>query len=308
MTVRILIVDEDNNLISLIKNIIRKKFDGYKIITASNPEEAFSLLNRMKFQIVLTGIIMKGMTVLELIEQIKKKNHDTCVIIMGSYEEVFYKEALEKGADDFVVNPSEEFLIRIQRVLRDRKEKERYRTEAITDELTGLYNLRYFRSRLKSEIECACSAVHPLSLIIFDIDNFKTYNNMYLQSGGNNILMQVSHAVRSCLRKTDCAFRYGGDEFAAILSDTTRLESFVIVRRIRNRIKKYPFSPENGKKCRVTLSIGVAEYYPNEESSEFVKRAEQSLVNAKQNGKDAVCSDGEIIMAGGMKAMRSDKK
>jgi len=174
-----------------------------------------------------------------------------------------------------------------------RANEKKYRTLSITDGLTKLYNGRYFYQQLRTEIERANRYQHPLTLLFLDIDNFKNYNDTYGHLEGDEVLVRLGEVMLQCLRKTDIAFRFGGEEFTAILPETEGEAAVVLAQRIRKEFKKERFYPQEGAIVQVTVSVGVAQYSFEEQFSSFLKRADKNMYRAKQGGKDRVFFDQE---------------
>jgi len=290
MNVRILIVDDDDTVRYLMNEFI-ETVGGYRTSTASDAEEAIALLDANNdFQVVITDIMMPGMDGLELTEKIKKDYDPDVIVMTGFSGDYSYEDAIDKGASDFVFKPVrvEELLLRIKRVLRERTLKKELQALAITDGLTRLYNSRHFYNELEAEATRSVRYNHTLSLLIFDIDNFKLYNEKYLHMGGDKVLSRMGQIVRSCLRRTDSAYRYGGDEFTVILPETNGLEAITVARRIKSSVAAEDFVPENGKSVKISISMGVTEYCPDEKLSAFIKRADRALLTSKQQGRDKI--------------------
>lgn len=172
-----------------------------------------------------------------------------------------------------------------------RESESRYREMSIIDDLTQLYNSRHFYRELQAEIDRVNRYGEPLTLLLLDLDNFKAFNDAYGHVEGDEVLMRLGHVVKRCLRQTDSAYRYGGEEFTVILPVTTGKDGFVTAERIRREFKKEPFSPEPGKRVHVTVSIGLAQYEPNETMRAFVQRVDQLMYQGKKRGKDQVRTD-----------------
>ena len=171
------------------------------------------------------------------------------------------------------------------------KSERRYRELSIVDDLTQLYNSRHFYFQLKIELDRSNRYEQPLTLLLLDLDNFKAFNDAYGHVEGDQVLMRLGQVVKRCLRETDFAFRYGGEEFTVILPMTTSADGAVTAERIRTEFKKETFSPAPGQDVHVTVSIGLAQYKPQEEMKAFVHRVDQLMYQGKKNGKNRVCSD-----------------
>jgi diguanylate cyclase (GGDEF)-like protein len=178
---------------------------------------------------------------------------------------------------------------RVEEALRE--SEERYRELSIVDALTQLYNSRYFYNQLRMEIDRADRYEQPLTLLLLDIDNFKAFNDTYGHVEGDQVLSLFGQVVKRCLRKTDSAYRYGGEEFTIILPMTKREDGVVTAERIRAEFKKENFSPVAGEDVHMTVSIGIAQYKPQEDVEAFIRRVDRLMYQAKKNGKDRVYSE-----------------
>jgi len=165
-------------------------------------------------------------------------------------------------------------------------------TLAITDGLTGLYNHRYFYNKIVEEILRSNRYNHPLSLIIADIDNLKSFNDTYGHTGGDSLLKTFTETIKANVRDTDIVARYGGDEFALLLPETDLKAAMEMAERIRSQIhvRSY-FQKELPANADISASFGVAEFSLHGESEkELVKRADKALYEAKKTGRNRVVS------------------
>jgi len=178
---------------------------------------------------------------------------------------------------------------RIEEALRE--SENRYRELSIVDDLTQLNNSRNFYIQLKIELDRTNRYVQPLTLLLLDLDNFKIFNDAYGHVEGDQVLSRLGQVVKRCLRETDFAYRYGGDEFTVLLPMTTSTDGAVTAERIRTEFKKETFSPAPGQDVHVTVSIGLAQYKTKEEMKAFVHRVDQLMYQGKKNGKDRACSE-----------------
>ncbi len=296
MDARILIVDDDAAIRDSMHEFIQMA--GYESITAETAEDALLLLETDSVDVVVTDIMLPGMDGLELTDRIKK-NHDIDVIVMTGYSgDYSYEEAVSKGASDFVFKPVrfEELMLRLRRVLKERRltqERihmlEKLKKLSITDGLTKLYNSRYFYSQLKIEIDRTSRYQRPLSLLLLDIDKFKEYNDNYGHLEGDKVLVRLGQVIKTCLRKMDSAYRYGGEEFTIILPETEGDEAATVAERIRSAVELERFYPVNeNDTISISVSIGVTEYIWQEEIAVFVQRADKAMYQSKQSGRNRV--------------------
>lgn len=171
-----------------------------------------------------------------------------------------------------------------------RESEKRYRELSVTDGLTGLYNQRHFYQRLQGEMERAHRYDNPLSLILLDLDDFKKFNDGYGHLEGDKVLEKFAETILRCMRKTDSAFRYGGEEFIILLPETRSDQASVIAERIRHEFKTQLFYPcADGIPISKTVSIGIAEYKSAEDPITLIDRADKAMYSAKKKGKDQLC-------------------
>ena len=291
----VLIVDDDQAILESMNEYLQ--LSGFRSYTAESAENGLEILRKKDIQVVVTDIMLPGMDGLELTDRIKS-DYDIDVIVMTGYSgDYSYEEAINKGASDFVFKPVkfEELLLRLKRVLRERhlsRERvhmlEKLKKLSITDALTRLYNSRHFYNQLKHEIDRSNRYGHPLSLLLLDIDCFKAYNDNYGHLEGDKVLIKIGETVKSCLRKMDSAYRYGGEEFTVILPETIGEEAETVGHRIRTAVQANPFTPTGGNPIAVTISIGVTQYIQNESIPGFIQRADKAMYMSKQTGRNRV--------------------
>jgi two-component system cell cycle response regulator len=172
-----------------------------------------------------------------------------------------------------------------------KESEQRYRELSIIDDLTQLYNSRHFYFQLKIELDRSNRYEQPLTLLLLDLDNFKAFNDAYGHVEGDHVLRRLGQVVKRCLRETDFACRYGGEEFTIILPMSTSADGAVTAERVRTEFKKETFSPKPGQDVHVTMSIGLVQYKTQEDMKAIIHRVDQLMYQGKKNGKDRVCSE-----------------
>ncbi|UCE97198.1 MAG: diguanylate cyclase [Dehalococcoidia bacterium] len=165
-------------------------------------------------------------------------------------------------------------------------------TRANTDELTGLLNHRAFHERIEEEIARGSRFGGSFSLIMMDIDLFKTYNDIYGHLAGDQILRKVGRYLESCIRSIDLPFRYGGEEFAVILPEARLDDAYKVAERIRKTIE----SQTSSRSMPITLSLGVGNW-PNDGvmKEEVIGIADDALYRAKQTGRNRTCLSSDVL-------------
>jgi diguanylate cyclase (GGDEF)-like protein len=164
----------------------------------------------------------------------------------------------------------------------------RYIELSVTDALTGLYNKRYFSSKIESEAEHARRIERPLSLVYLDLDDFKAINDEQGHPFGDAVLADLAAAIRESIRERDVACRVGGEEFAVIMPGTALDEAYLVAERLRARIGGSPLPVRDRCQVRVpvTASLGVAQLAADEAASVLVDRADEAMYEAKRLGKN----------------------
>ncbi|MFY9942797.1 MAG: diguanylate cyclase [Desulfobacterales bacterium] len=297
MVTNILIVDDDTSIRNAMHEFV--EMVGYKAYSVGSAEDALEVLKNQPIQVVITDIMLPGINGLELTDLIKI-DYDSDVIVMTGFSgDYSYEEAISKGASDFVFKPVrfEELLLRLKRVLKERQLTQdraqmlkKLQKLAITDALTTLHNSRYFYNQVELEVNRSNRYKHPLSMLLLDIDHFKEYNDTFGHLEGDKVLQRLGAIIRSCLRRMDSAYRYGGEEFTVLLPETNCEEALTVAERIRASVEASVFEPAPGKRVQVTISIGVTQFQPEEELTHFIQRADKAMYLSKQSGRNKVTS------------------
>ena len=158
---------------------------------------------------------------------------------------------------------------------------------SVTDELTGLYNRRFFTQSLHVEWKRAVRFKRPLSLIMIDIDNFKSYNDSFGHPQGDFALKEIARCMRDNLREVDLIAKFGGDEFIILLPDTDKHGAKAAAEKLRSLVEKLGLITKNNK--QITISAGIANYPSDVENvDEMVDHADIALYKAKQKGRNSI--------------------
>ncbi|HEY5719240.1 MAG TPA: diguanylate cyclase, partial [Gammaproteobacteria bacterium] len=170
-------------------------------------------------------------------------------------------------------------------ITEEKRLEERLRRLSTTDGLTGLFNRRYLDETLAHELERSQRYQVPLSILMFDVDHFKRFNDDYGHDQGDRVLQAIAQAMQELLRKVDVPCRYGGEEFLAILPGTTLSGSIIVAERLRHTVEMLEVDG-----LKVTISIGVAATpeIQAEGIDGFIEAADQALYQAKRAGRNQV--------------------
>ena len=321
---KILIVDDSAPNRYGLQSILMEA-DYHNIEMAISPFEAFKLLSfdspvgYVDVDLILMDILMPGMDGIEACSQIKTRPHlqDIPVIMITSQTELgLLDAAFSAGAMDYIVKPVQkvELLARVRSALTLKKQMdklkareqellevtrkleaayEQLREQSTLDGLTGIANRRHFDEYIEVEWKRAQRDHKPLSLIMADIDVFKSYNDNYGHQAGDECLRKVAARMQLLFKRPgDLVARYGGEEFAAVLPETDLTGAIRVAEKIRNAVEALAIAHAYSIVSKwVTISLGVATAIPTSDSccEELIKKADQALYRAKQRGRNRVC-------------------
>ena len=199
--------------------------------------------------------------------------------VRGGNRNITARKQAEEG-----LQLAKESLEDINRVLLGAFEREKIISR--TDSLTESYNRRHFFEAASHEFSVAKRYGQALSLIMFDIDHFKKFNDLYGHQIGDEILRRITKIARDQLRSADILARYGGEEFTVLLPNSGVQEAFLVAERIREAVEVYKLLTEN-ESVSVTISIGVVEYHPDIQTlDQLIKNADKAMYAAKQAGRN----------------------
>ncbi len=314
---RILVVDDEQSLRIILSQVLNE--EGYEVTVAQNGEEGLELFRQDPFPVVFTDIVMGNMNGLELLQAVKQINPETQVVIITSHASLDTSiTALRAGAYDYLVKPFDDLDMisnvadRAVEKLHLIKENKRLLEElkvkndqlmaanialkelAVRDGLTGLYNHRYFQEALTVEVLRCNRHDRGFSLIFLDVDNFKIYNDVNGHPAGDVALKSIGHLIGSRLRGSDILCRYGGEEFAIILPETSKELTCKIGEEIRKQIEAHPFEGEASQpEGNLTISLGIATYDDDgKDGSTLMETVDKRLYKAKANGRNcSYCAD-----------------
>lgn len=178
----------------------------------------------------------------------------------------------------------------IKRIAQIGKENSHLKSLLMTDDLTGLYNKRFFYIQLEAEMARTRRTGHPCTLAMMDLDNFKMVNDRLGHDEGDRFLVQMGGMIKDNLRPTDFACRFGGDEFSFVMPASNLIDSIVVAKRIQISIAKLTAMLPVDVGKHISTSFGLATYEPLSRLSAdaFFMQADRELYNAKKSGKDRI--------------------
>jgi diguanylate cyclase len=172
---------------------------------------------------------------------------------------------------------------------------EAIRAESLTDPLTGLGNRKYFDRSIELAVQNAFASGEPLSLLMFDIDHFKSFNDSYGHLTGDQVLRLVGMSLKQTIKGQDITARYGGEEFVVLLPNTALRQALTVADHIRRAIMSKELKKKSTGEIlgRVTISVGVSMLKPDDDTDSLIERADACLYAAKRNGRNRVVCEAD---------------
>jgi len=287
---RLLIVDDDPEILKVCERIFQDS--EYNVLFASSGEEALRKAPDFKPDVILLDIMMPGIDGFEVCKQLKTKvetKEAEVVFISAKGRLPDRLKGYKARASDFLVKPfsPEELLAKLSVIFNRQRY---YRDLASIDELTKLGNRRFFNANFDNIYQIAGQYCKTFSLAILDIDHFKNINDTYGHPVGDFVLKGLARWIKENIRSTDIPARTGGEEFAILLPETTKISAVSVLERLRKKIASKTFVKRREKhRIKITISIGVATFPDDSTDKEdLFKKADEALYMAKQRGRNRV--------------------
>jgi two-component system chemotaxis response regulator CheY len=298
---KILIVDDD----SILRRILHAHLThiGYEVIEAEDGRAGWDLWQREGIRFVITDWLMPNVEGIDLIQRIRaaEVSRYTYIIMLTIKEEKDEVVAgLESGADDYLVKPFHPNELRARVAIGERiLNLEARLSEALAhmeilathDSLTELLNRRAISAIAEKEISRSERTKFPISFVMMDIDHFKTVNDQYGHSIGDQVLRMVADTLMRNKRPYDEVGRWGGEEFLLVLPETNLQEGGGVAERLRLAIENASLPFADGSTLSVQASFGVASISEGEHPNlnALLQHADLALYDAKQHGRNRVC-------------------
>ncbi|MBI5548542.1 MAG: diguanylate cyclase [Deltaproteobacteria bacterium] len=291
---RVLVIDDDPFSAKLIDGFLRGA--GFASAACSDPTRAMEIIEAEQPDLIILDVVMPGLDGFELCRRIRQQPAlaFTPVIFVTRKGDVEQRvRGLEVGGNDYLAKPFEpqELVARVRAHL---QRLAALRDMAIRDGLTRCLNHKFFKQRVEQEIHRAARYRTPFAIALLDADHFKVINDTWGHPAGDAALVHLANLVGAAVRGTDVVARYGGEEFGILLIEAGAKEAAIVTGRLRERVAAEPFDlpePESGGargQARLTVSIGVTEYAPNDSVQSLIARADQALYGAKAEGRNRV--------------------
>jgi diguanylate cyclase (GGDEF)-like protein len=305
---RVLVVDDDEDTRRAMGRLVAQL--GHDVAFAADGEDALAYHRVHPADVILADWSMPRMGGPELCRRIRESNgddHYTYLVLVTAHDQKRrVVEGLRAGADEYLVKPldidvldanlvaAERLTTAMQRrvdgVESLRRDSERFFHAARTDALTTVGNRLLLDEDIAVLHSRAVRYPQRYTLALADVDFFKKYNDRYGHLAGDEALRVVAHTMRETLRSTDAVYRYGGEEFVAILPEQSAPESAIAMERVRAALAAKAIPHADGVAGLLTISVGVAELSPSNDldSEAWLQRADAALYRAKAEGRDRV--------------------
>lgn len=297
----ILLVDTDARHAERIRGYLQPE---HRVEVCHDPSEATHCIASGDFELVIVSMALAGTDPLRVCSHIRTTEEGRSLPIILMAEEPDRPKVirgLDLGVNDFIMRPVErhELAARARTQIR----RLRYAVElresvhntlalAVTDELTGLYNRRYFDRHLALMLDKAREQDRDMAVMLIDMDFFKSVNDMHGHDTGDAVLKEFSQRLRRNIRGVDLACRFGGEEFVVLMPDTDYRQAHGVAERVRSAVAERDFEAGNALPLPITVSVGVALNEREDDTPEMIlKRADIALYRAKREGRNRVVFD-----------------
>lgn len=294
----ILIVDDQPTNVQALANLLK---NDYRVQVANNGQKALDIARSDDApDMMLLDIQMPGIDGYEVCRQLKNDPHTSkirIIFVTGRDSVSDEEKGFKLGAVDYISKPFYPVIVRarVRTHMSLKLKTDLLEQISMLDGLTGIPNRRYFDEQFTKESGRAVREKRPFSVIMMDIDHFKSYNDNYGHGAGDECLQRVARALAESLtRPADMIARYGGEEFVAILPDTDGAGAMEVAERLRGAVEALGVKHEYSSAAEVvTLSLGVAHLVPPADAqgvAGLLKRADEALYQAKESGRNRVAS------------------
>ena len=293
----VLIVDDDQGQSHQISDKLESI--GMRVAVEEHAKDAVKRTEAEEFDLIIVSSELTSDVGLHLCNhfrsQEKTKATPLLIIIADDNMDLLVK-GLDMGINDYLVNPidSNELVARANIQIRRKRYQDALKetrqenlSMAITDKLTKVYNRHYLDKHLNRLVVSSLEKRKPLALMMIDIDHFKSVNDTHGHLAGDQVLQQMPKRILQSVRATDMVARFGGEEFAIILPDTTLSQAAEVAERIRKRVDQIEFDIPNNK-LHCTISIGVSMIMPGDTPEKLIGRADKALYHVKSTGRNKV--------------------
>jgi two-component system cell cycle response regulator len=298
---RILLIDTDERHAERLMGYLSS---AHHVEVLTNPADAALAVVEGSHELALISMALRDFDPLRVCSQIRTSEAGRMlplILVADEADRPKVVRGLDLGVNDFIMRPVErnELAARVRTQIRRSRYAEQLRLSvthtmalAVTDELTGLYNRRYFDRHLHLMLERAQQQERDLAVMLIDLDFFKAVNDTHGHDSGDVVLREFSARLRRNIRGVDLACRFGGEEFVVLMPDTDFRQAQMVAERVRSAVAERGFELGAGRPLGVTVSVGVALNESDADTPEMLlKRADVALYRAKREGRNRVVFD-----------------
>lgn len=282
---RVLVLDDEMLVLNVIESVLRNR--GYDVWITNDADQALEILRAHEADILILDLVMPGKSGIEFYRELKQeKIVIPTIVLTASDNKDDHVQALREGIDDFLKKPfeAEVLVANVEKLI---KKEQKHKNAYLKDGLTTAYTRRFFAERFAQEKAKYRRDGIPFSVVFIDLDHFKEINDTYGHVFGDVVLKSFVAEFKASFRPSDQIFRYGGDEFLLLLPQTTTVEAFRVVERIRQKFQRTAFNPAiNARKVYVTFSVGITEFNGDDKTLEdILDEADRQLYRSKERGR-----------------------
>jgi two-component system cell cycle response regulator len=298
---KILVIDIDGRQTERLRGYLGAT---NRVDVLSNPADAALAVSSGDYELAIVSMSLGDFDPLRVCSQMRTAELTRSLPIILIAEEddrPRVVRGLDLGVNDFIMRPVErnELMARVRTQIR----RHRYAAElrqsvtntlalAVTDELTGLYNRRYFDRHLSIMLEKAQSQERDMAVMLIDMDFFKAVNDTHGHDIGDAVLREFADRLRRNIRGVDLACRFGGEEFVVLMPDTDFRQAQTVAERVRHAVAERAFEADGARPLGITVSVGVSLNESDTDTPEvMLKRADVALYRAKREGRNRVVFD-----------------
>jgi two-component system cell cycle response regulator len=298
---RVLLVDDHPRSAARLLEVLSKANDAF---AERDIHAALTKLTESNFDLLVVSLSLQSADGLRLCSQVRsveRTRHLPIIMLVEPGDEARLLRGLDMGVNDYLMRPIDrhELLARVKTQIKRKRHSDflRHRLAesvelSVTDSLTGLHNRRYMEGHLRTLVSEAIRTGRSLSMLVADIDHFKTVNDTYGHDAGDAVLKEFSVRLKRNTRGVDLACRLGGEEFVIIMPDTDLERAYQIGERLRACVASDEFAIDRTQSVRVTASVGIGTLEsPQDTPESMFKRADNALYTAKRRGRNRVVSD-----------------
>ena len=297
----VLIVEDDASTAKMMQAIFER--DSFHTVVAADGATAWSHMVERRPDVVILDLFLQDMHGLEVLKRFRNADPDTPVVITTMADDLETRmNGIENGADEYLIKPvrTEELILRVKALLKRsrmqkwlRESRAEALRKAITDHLTGLYNREYLHEYLTIEVKKSERYLFPLSIVMVDIDHFKSVNDNHGHSAGDLVLSKMASLISATVRGADLVFRYGGEEFLILMPCTDERSAVTAAERVRAAVNGTPFKTSEGEDIGITISAGVYMWESGKSHpQQAIMMADAALYDAKNAGRNRVVAAG----------------